>query len=87
MAQSHEVVDDTAVPLDLGLHPTYVLGRLNQVLRRELRALLRPHALSLPATPCAISASVMHSWADRRKSALSSSGTLARNSVVPGYKK
>lgn len=42
-------MEKTVLEHDLSLRAGYVIGRLDRVLRRELRELLGPHELSLPA--------------------------------------
>lgn len=60
---------------DLGLRAEYVIGRLDRVLRRELRELLRPHGLSLPAFT---TLSVL-----RRRPGLSNAQLARRSLVTP----
>lgn len=70
--------EQTIEPLaehDLGLRAEYVIGRLDRVLRRELRELLRPHELSLPAFT---TLSVL-----RRRPGLSNAQLARRSLVTP----
>lgn len=68
-------MDETPVAHDLSLRAEYVIGRLDRVLRRELRELLRPHALSLPAFT---TLSVL-----RRRPGLSNAQLARRSLVTP----
>lgn len=60
---------------DLSLRSEYVIGRLDRVLRRELRALLRPYDLSIPAFT---TLSVL-----RRRPGLSNAQLARRSLVTP----
>lgn len=69
------LMDETVVAHDLSLQPGYVIGRLDRVLRRELREVLRPHGLTLPAYT---TLSVL-----RRRPGLSNAQLARRSLVTP----
>lgn len=75
MSDTLTLMDESLVAHDLSLRAIYVVGRLDRVLRAELRELLRPHGLTLPAYT---TLSVL-----RRRPGLSNAQLARRSLVTP----